>query len=131
MDVLAENMYNYDETNLQDDPKCKKCFFIKGSKYCERVMNTTKQAISVMFCGSAKGKMVPPKVVYKALNLYSSWCPRGPKGTVFACSKSGWFDGFLFERWFFLPPPTNPEAADRQKTHIGRQPLLPHLSGRQ
>jgi hypothetical protein len=54
-----------------------------------------------MLAGSAAGEMVPPMVLYKALNLYTSWCQRGPKGTVYSCSKSGWFDGFHFEMWFF------------------------------
>jgi hypothetical protein len=40
-------------------------------------------------------------VVFKALNLYMSWCERGPKGTVYSVSKSGWFDGFQYEKWFF------------------------------
>jgi hypothetical protein len=98
--VPPENLWNFDETNFQDDPKSKKCLFKKGTRYCERVMNSSKQAISVMFCGNATGTMLPPMVVYKALNLYTSWCERGPRGTVYACSKSGWFDGCLFERWF-------------------------------
>ena len=53
-----------------------------------------------MFCGSAAGVMLPAMVVYKAQNLYPSWCERGPKGTVYSCSKSGWFDMFQFELWF-------------------------------
>jgi len=53
-----------------------------------------------MFCGSATGVMLPPMVVYKARSLYECWCERGPKGTVYACSKSGWFDMYLFEKWF-------------------------------
>jgi hypothetical protein len=39
-------------------------------------------------------------VIYRAKNLYTSWCKRGPKGTVYACSPRGWFDMFLFEQWF-------------------------------
>jgi hypothetical protein len=38
--------------------------------------------------------------MYKALNMYTSWCKRGPRGTVNTCSKSGWFNGCLFEHWF-------------------------------
>lgn len=53
-----------------------------------------------MFCGSAAGQMLPPMVVYRAQNLYTSWCERGPKGTVYSCSKSGWFDMYQFEMWF-------------------------------
>jgi hypothetical protein len=40
-------------------------------------------------------------VVYKALNVYTSWCERGPKGAIYSSSKSGWFDSFQFEKWFF------------------------------
>jgi hypothetical protein len=58
------------------------------------------QAISVMLCGNAAREMVLPMVVYKALNLYTSWCERGPKSTLYACSKSGWFNMFLFAKWF-------------------------------
>lgn len=32
--------------------------------------------------------------------MYTSWREGGPKGTVYKCSKSGWFDMFLFEEWF-------------------------------
>jgi hypothetical protein len=38
------NNWNYDETNLRDDPGNKECLFKKGTKYCEVVQNTSKQA---------------------------------------------------------------------------------------
>jgi hypothetical protein len=41
--VPPENIYNFDETNLRDDPGVKKCIFKKGTKYCEKVQNTSKQ----------------------------------------------------------------------------------------
>jgi hypothetical protein len=55
--VAAENMYNFDETNLRDDPGNRKCLFKKGTKYCEKVQNTSKQAKSTfskifLFIGS-------------------------------------------------------------------------------
>jgi hypothetical protein len=40
-------------------------------------------------------------VVYRATNLYTSWCERGPARTVYTCTKSGWFDQFEFQKWFF------------------------------
>jgi hypothetical protein len=63
--VRPENMWNYDESNLRDDPGSKKCLFKKGTKYCEMVQNTSKQATSIMMCGSAAGEMLPPMVIYK------------------------------------------------------------------
>jgi hypothetical protein len=55
---------------LRDDPGVKKCIFKKGTKYCEKVQNTSKQAISVIMCGPVKGAFVPPMVAYKTQNLY-------------------------------------------------------------
>jgi hypothetical protein len=98
--VPPENLFNFDESYLRDDPGTSKCIFKKGTKYCEKVQNTSKSSISIMFCGSQAGEWVPPMVLYKALNLYTSWCQRGPKGTTYSCSKSGWFDMFQFQLWF-------------------------------
>lgn len=116
--VPPENIYNYDETNLKDDPGSKKCLFQKGKKYCERVLNSSKQATSVMFCGSAAGELLPPMVVYKAINVYTSWCERGPKGAVYSCSKSGWFDQYQFEKWFFEV------ALPRLRRKVGKKILI-------
>jgi hypothetical protein len=116
--IPPENLFNYDETNLRDDPGSRKCIFKKGVKYCERVMNHSKQAISLMLCGSAAGELLPPMVVYRATNLYTSWCERGPAGTVYSCTKSGWFDQFEFQKWFFelvLP---------KLKRRVGRKMLI-------
>jgi hypothetical protein len=55
-------MFHYDETCFRDDIRLSKCLSRKGVKYVETVMNTSKQTISVMFCGSAAGKMMPPMV---------------------------------------------------------------------
>ena len=99
--IPPENMYNYDETNLRDDPGVVKSIYKKGVKYAEYVRDhNPKSCISVMFCGSASGVILPPYVVYKAKNVYASWCEGGPAGTVYSCTKSGWFDMFIFEEWF-------------------------------
>lgn len=116
--IPPENIFNYDESNLRDDPGSKKCIFKKGTKYCEKVMNSSKQAISVMFSGSAAGEFLPPMVVYKAANVYESWRERGPKGAVYSCSKSGWFDAFQFEKWFFEV------ALPKLKRKVGRKLLV-------
>jgi hypothetical protein len=68
--VPPENIYNYDESPLHDDPGSSKCIYRKGTKYPEKVQNSSKECISVMFCGNAAGEMVPPMTVYKAKNLY-------------------------------------------------------------
>lgn len=97
--VEPSNIFNFDETNLRDDTGVSKCLFRKGTKYCEKVMNTTKLSISVMFAGSAGGTMLPPMVVYRSKDLYPAWCQRGPKGTLYSNTPSGWFDAFQFRKW--------------------------------
>lgn len=99
--VPPEAIINYDETNLRDDPGTRKCLFRKGTKYPEKVLNTSKQAYSVMFAGTAAGDLLPCMVVYKAANVYTAWKEHGPKDTEYACSASGWFDSCLFQQWFF------------------------------
>ena len=54
-----------------------------------------------MFCANAVGTFLPPMVVYKAKNLYPAWINGAPPGTKFDVTKSGWFDGQTFARWFF------------------------------
>ena len=99
--VPPTNVFNFDETNFTDDPSRKKCVVRRGLRRVERKSVHSKQAFSVMFCGSASGFYLPPMVVYKALNVYTSWTEGGPMNTVYACSNSGWFDSYSFEIWFF------------------------------
>jgi len=104
--IPAENIFNYDETNLTDDPGTKKCIFKRGVKYPERVKDSTKSATSIMFCGSASGQMLPAYIVYKAENIWSTWTEGGPKETRYNRSRSGWFDSYCFNDWFetlFVP----------------------------
>jgi hypothetical protein len=61
-DVPPQNLWNY-ETNLTD-PGNNKVVCSRGSKYVERVMNSSKTSTSLMLCGNAKGELLPPYVVY-------------------------------------------------------------------
>lgn len=99
-DVPPENILNYDETNLSNEPGVKKCLFRRGVKYPERIINYSKGNISIMFSGTATGEMLPPYIIYKAQNLWGSWCEGGPPGTRYSTSKSGWMDTKNFTEWF-------------------------------
>ena len=104
--VEASNIFNYDETNLTDDPGVKKCVFRRGIKYPERVRDSTKSSTSIMFCGNAVGQVLPPYVVYKSDHLWNLWTEGGIKKARYNRSKSGWFDGTTFTDWFetiFVP----------------------------
>lgn len=66
--IPATHIWNYDETNLTDDPGNKRVIAKRGSKYPERIINATKAATSLMFCGSANGQILPHMLCIR-LNL--------------------------------------------------------------
>lgn len=99
-DIPPSHIYNYDETNLQDDPGRKRIICRRNAKYVERFCNHSKSATSVMFCGNATGThFLPPYVVYKSECLWDTWKVGGPANTRYNRTKSGWFDGLCFEDW--------------------------------
>ena len=98
--VPPSNIWNYDETNLTDDPGNKLVITKRGSKYPERIINLTKSATSLMYCGNAEGHILSPYIVYKADSMWTTWTENGPKGACYNRSKSGWFDSSCFTDWF-------------------------------
>lgn len=105
-DVPPTNIFNYDETNFVDDPGKKLVVVRKGTKHPEVVRDTSKTSVSVMFCVSADGKLLPPYTVYKAKHLYPTWVDGGLEGAGYNRNDSGWFDMPIFEDWFiscYLP----------------------------
>lgn len=103
-DILEEvppaNIFNFDETNITDNPGAKIVLVRRGTKRVENCRDHSLVSISLMGCGSASGIMLPPMVVYKAQNLYETWTKGGPEGTVYRVSKNGWFDMETFTAWF-------------------------------
>lgn len=99
-DIPPENIYNYDETNLTDDPGKKKVICRRGSKYPESIINSSKLSYSVMFCGNAAGETIPPYIIYKSEHLWTTWTENGPHAAKYNRTKSGWMDSVTFEDWF-------------------------------
>ncbi len=58
--IPPENIWNYDETNLRDNPGAQKAIFKRGIKYAEEVRDHSNTDISVMFCASGTGVVMPP-----------------------------------------------------------------------
>jgi hypothetical protein len=82
-DVPRHNIFNYDETGFSDNPGAEEAFFGAGSKYFEVIQDHSKTNISVMFCVTAAGDMLPVMVVYKSSTacVYPAWMQGGPDGT--------------------------------------------------
>ncbi|KAE9525572.1 hypothetical protein AGLY_014099 [Aphis glycines] len=60
--IPPQNIWNYDKTNLTDDPGTKKCMVKRGTKYPNKICNSYKTSISLMISGSAAGEILPPYV---------------------------------------------------------------------
>lgn len=99
-DVPSTNIWNYDETNLVDDPGSIRVITKRGTKYPERIRNSSKACTSIMVCGSAAGQLAPIYVNYKAEKIWTTWTENGPHEARYNRTKSGWFDSQSFEDWF-------------------------------
>lgn len=55
--IEPKNIWNYDKTNLVDDPGCKKVITKQGAKYPEQIRNSSKACTSLMFCGNGAGEL--------------------------------------------------------------------------
>lgn len=127
-DVPEEAILNYDETSMQDNPGKSKVIVKRKCKHPERIIDFSKSHFSVMFAGTASGIPLPPYVVYKADNLYDTWTEGGPAGTRYNRSKSGWFEGNIFEDWFLtIALPYLKKLGDFPKAIIGDN-LSSHIS---
>ena len=104
LDVPPENIINYDETNLTDDPGASKVISRKGTKRVTNILNSSKASTSIMMSCTASGRALPVYVVYKAIHLYDTWCEGGPDGALYNCTQSGWFDSECFKDWFIRVP---------------------------
>lgn len=98
--VPPTHIWNFDETNFTDNPGQAKVLVKRGCKYPEKIRNSSKSAISLMFSGNAAGELLPPYVVYKSSHMWSTWTENGPTGCRYNNSASGWFDASVFTDWF-------------------------------
>lgn len=89
-----------------DDPGKKLVVVRKGTKHPVIVRDTSKTSVSMMFCVSSDGKLLPPYTVYKAKHHYPTWVDGGLEEAGYNRNDSGWFDMPIFEDWFiscYLP----------------------------
>ena len=104
---LAQRMWNCDETAFATDVASKRVLARRGEKNVhETGGGSGREYITVLGCGSASGERLPPYVLYKGKNLWTTWTLGGPAGTYFNVSESGWMERPHFLEWFkklFLP----------------------------
>lgn len=129
--IPPTNIYNYDEGNITDDPGKKLAIYRRGVKYPEKICNHAKSSTSLMMCGSADGTLLPPYIIYKAANVWTTWKENGPKGkpccekpccaagTRYTSTTHGWIDMVTFNDWFMLTFLPHAKRLEGKKVIIG------------
>ena len=98
---LGKRMWNCDETAFATDTASKKVLSRRGERNIhETGGGSGREYVTVLGCGAADGTRLPPYVVYKGKNLWSSWTMGGPAGTLYTASESGWMERPNFLDWF-------------------------------
>ncbi|CAF2635350.1 unnamed protein product [Rotaria sp. Silwood2] len=77
---------------------CSKVIVHRQSSKAYRIQGGTggKAYISIMFCASATGVLLPPFVINKSKRLFQEWCVKGPPSTGFENSDNGRMNQRLF-----------------------------------
>ncbi|XP_072039761.1 uncharacterized protein [Amphiura filiformis] len=107
--ILRENnqdrdpnfIWNCDECGVPLDFRPKEgCYLSRKASNVWSLNSGDKTNITVMGCGSASGKMMPPLVIYKGVRTNKFLVEGAPEGWMVKFSKSGWINSILFEQWF-------------------------------
>jgi hypothetical protein len=95
------HIFNCDETGFQCDQGNCKIVCRKGAKHPRVFSNSNdKSMYTVLFCCNAGGEYLSVNIIYKAKNLLSSWCSKGPIDAQYNTSPSGWMESEQFLEWF-------------------------------
>ena len=104
-DQLAKWMWNCDETAFATDVASKRILARRGEKNVhETGGGSGREYITVLGCGCASGERLPPYIVYRGKNLWTSWTHNGPAGTLYSVSESGWMERPRGSGSFFCQP---------------------------
>ncbi|KAJ8874474.1 hypothetical protein PR048_025333 [Dryococelus australis] len=98
-DVTEMHIFNFDETNLTDDPGQSKIILRHGTKYPHKILNSSKSAVSLMFCRSAGGDILPPYVV-----IGKQSCRVGNSGGKGTTIDKQYFPYLLINLWDAVTP---------------------------
>ena len=70
--IAPDNIFNYNENNIRDNPGSKRVMVHRGKNRVERKTHFSKSSASVMFCRNATGSFLPPMVVNKSNTMYAN-----------------------------------------------------------
>ena len=106
-------IFNCDESGFPFDADLPMVVVEKGKKHPYSYVTGEKGQVTVLFCCSAGGYVIPPMVIFDRKSLKIEMTEGEVPGSMYGLSDSGWMDGELFDLWFrhhFLAhiPPARP-----------------------
>ena len=95
IEFLPNNIWNIDESGVQDVPKNQKVIRIKGERAFQTVCEDKGQTSTVVTYISAGGMVVLPVVLFKAAHVKDKWHEVAPSGYTVKATESGYIKSLL------------------------------------
>ena len=97
----TSRLWNSDETGFCLGATSKNILAKRGDRSIHEIGGASDhQFITVNVCGNAAGVRLPPFILYKGKNLYTTWTEGGPAGAYYGVSQSGWMEEVNYLKWF-------------------------------
>ena len=130
IEFLPNNIWNIDESGLQDVTKSQKVIGVKGERAFQTVSGEKGETSTVVTYISAGGMVVPPMVLFKAARVKDQWLEVTPSGYMIKATESGYINAdvfadygkhfvtFLKERNLWRPDQKHLVLLDLHKSHL-------------
>ena len=130
LEFLPNNIWNIDESGVQDVPRSQKVIGVKGEHAFQTVSGDKGQTTTVVTYINAGGMVVPPMVLFKAARVKDQCWEVAPSGYMIKATESGYintdvfadygkhFVTFLKERNLWRPDQKHLVLLDLHKSHL-------------
>jgi len=119
--VLAENVYNMDETGVMlSMPGSIKALVRKSDRRKHRGVRIERTTVTAIECISGDGRYLKPMIIWPASTHRSNWTTFYTPGWQYACSDSGYTDSKISLEWLkrIFDPETKERANKRPRVLI-------------
>lgn len=119
-------IFNCDETGLNQIRAKEKVICRKGQSHAYSQKNFLTDYVTVHYCVSASGQIIPPFIIFSKRLPSQSFLAEGPKDALYGVSEKGHMDGELFSMWLkhFVKhaPAERPLLLfmDQHETHVSK-----------
>lgn len=120
-DVLQENVYIMDEIGvLLSDLTTMKVLVSRSDAQSRRGVRLRRTMITAVECISAKGRALPPLIIWPGKTLQNTWISHDTPDWHYACSDKGYINSKINLYWVqnVFNPPTKDRAAGKPRILI-------------